>query len=170
MVNSDRLPNTPTAATRSANAPATTCVVRGRGFLLLCLRWWALALGLWCSVWMRGTALVLVWVAVVAWLALTMRPRVTATPDGLVIRGLIRTARIPRNAIRGLTVDREHVLWYSTIDMAVLLWGKPQLRVRWVSWNQWFEPFLTVPAASLPEPRQQRVLDKLMDALGPPET
>ncbi|HLU41579.1 MAG TPA: PH domain-containing protein [Microthrixaceae bacterium] len=144
--------------------------VRARGFLIWMLRWNGVVVGFWSTLWMRGTALVLGWAAVAGWLLLTLRPRVTATPDGLWIRGLLRSTWVPRDAIRGLTVDREYVWWYRTIDMAVLPRGKPQLRVPWASWNPWFESGLTVPGSALPQPRQQRVLDPLLEVLGKPHT
>lgn len=135
--------------------------VRAHGFLIWMLRWSGVFVGFWSTTWMHGAALALVWTAVVGWFVLTLRPGVTATPEGLLIRGLLRSTWIPRDAIRGLTVGREYVLWYPTIDMAVLLRGKPRLRVPWVSWNPWFESMLTMPVSSLPQPRQQRVLETL---------
>lgn len=141
-------------------------VVRARGFLVWMLRVDVVFVGVWLSTTGPGpVALAGLWTCVCGWLLWTMRPGVTATPEGLRIKGLTGSRWIPRDRVRGLTVDRENVLWYRTIDLQVLVKGEQPIRVPWVSWNTGFEAFITGPPATLPRLNQQRVINNLLAAL-----
>lgn len=143
--------------------------VRARGYPVLLARSYPLIFG--AAAWMtgvRGAWLTAAVVAIAVFEVLTLRLGVVASSEGVQIRSLIRTRWIAEEQVVRFEVARVPFLWFTTIDLMVLLQSGERLRVPWVSWFTGFEALLTVPAAPLPKPQQERVLARLTAGLGRP--